>query len=370
MTELLVVGIFIGGIAIGTVATYLIMRIWYRQKQEIMRRSIDELREQVTKLPLDMFEQVSGQIVAQNQQVLRHERVLTTSELDKVTQTVNKMISLVHELERDREQKYGQLDATLANTNQHHRELASLTRQLHSVMYQKQACGQWGARMAEDILRLAGMQEGVNYYRQHSLSSSGSRPDYTFLLPKGLVVNMDVKFPLENYSRYINGVSELDKDKALSAFINDVRRHVKTIASKEYISPEANTLDYVIMFIPSDLIYTVVFQESPALLDEALKHHVVLCSPSTLYAVVAVIRQAVDNYALERSTNDILRLMEVFIIEWNNYSQKVDNLGKKIDSLVKDYNELSNVRTQKLEKPVQAFGNLVKNIEEPKDGER
>ena len=81
--------------------------------------------------------------------------------------------------------------------------LTEHTRQLREALASQKVRGQWGERMAEDVLRLAGFLEGVNYRQQATLAGSGGRPDYTFLLPNGLVMHMDVKFPLDNYVRFL-----------------------------------------------------------------------------------------------------------------------------------------------------------------------
>ena len=65
--------------------------------------------------------------------------------------------------------------------------------------------------MAEDILRLVGLVEGINYIKQKTLEGSSGRPDYTFFLPNSLKINMDVKFPLENYQNYLDAQTEHDK---------------------------------------------------------------------------------------------------------------------------------------------------------------
>ena len=57
--------------------------------------------------------------------------------------------------------------------------------------------------MAEDVLRLAGFTEHVNYRKQTQVGGGTGRPDYTFDLPKGHVLYMDVKFPLASYLRYL-----------------------------------------------------------------------------------------------------------------------------------------------------------------------
>lgn len=354
--------IFISGIALGAFVSFALMYIYYRRKlsdSAQLEKQISAMQEKVGKLPMDMLSVVSSQLARQNEQVIANERALSALELDKVNQTVTSMSALVRELEKDREQKFGELSSAIASTINSHKELADLTTQLHSVIYHKQSRGQWGERMAEDILRLAGFQEGVNYHTQRVMDT-GYRPDFTFVLPKGYILNMDVKFPLDNYSKYVDAESDIEKDRYISLFMSDVKKHIKSITSKEYISPSENTVDYVVMFIPSDLVYTAIFQQDPVVIDDALKQKVVLCSPATLYAVLAVIRQAADNYALERSTSEILTLMDNFTKEWAVYSDKVDNLGKRIDAVVKEYTELASTRTQKLDKPVQAFAALIK----------
>ena len=71
--------------------------------------------------------------------------------------------------------------------------------------------GEWGERMAEDILRLVGLVEGINYIKQKTLEGSSGRPDYTFFLPNSMKINMDVKFPLDNYQNYLDAQTDHDK---------------------------------------------------------------------------------------------------------------------------------------------------------------
>ena len=56
--------------------------------------------------------------------------------------------------------------------------------------------------MVEDILNLVGLEEYLNFNKQKQVAS-GERPDFTFLLPKKKTVNLDAKFPLTHYQRYI-----------------------------------------------------------------------------------------------------------------------------------------------------------------------
>ena len=93
------------------------------------------------------------------------------------------------EIKRLREQnaeKFGSVDKAVS-------DLLKSTGDLNNVLSSSQARGQWGERMAEDLLKAAGLIEGINYEKQDTISGGG-RPDYTFLMPPDRVLYMDVKF--------------------------------------------------------------------------------------------------------------------------------------------------------------------------------
>ena len=86
------------------------------------------------------------------------------------------------------------------------------------------------------------------YWRSMS-PQGGGRPDFVFLLPTGPRVNMDVKFPLSNYLRYLEAEGS-DAEGFKRAFLNDVRGRIKEVTTREYIDTAAGTLDFVLVFIP------------------------------------------------------------------------------------------------------------------------
>src|SRR5690606_20360959 len=149
---------------------------------------------------------------------------------------------------------------------------------------------------ADDVLRVAGLVEGVNYKRQQTLAG-GCRPDFTFTLPRGRLLHMDVKFPVDNYLRVLDAATEADRATHTRAFLRDVRARVRELTGRGYVDPDT-TVGYVLLFIPNESVYGFIHEHDGGLLDEALASHVVMCSPCTLFAVLGVVRQAVDNFLL------------------------------------------------------------------------
>ncbi len=95
-----------------------------------------------------------------------------------------------------------------------------------------------------------------------------------------------------------------------------------------------------------------IHEQDPAILEDALKSKVVFCSPVTLFAVLAVIRQAIDNFALERTSHEILSLLGLFREQWSKFVEQMDRLGKRIEDVQKDYDSLAGTRRKQLERPL------------------
>jgi DNA recombination protein RmuC len=372
------------GIVIGLVFTLLVTLLRRPHErtlaQELMREAenrqardleavIERIRDSFGALSLDAlskntqeFLRLANETLSKQTQMggkeLEEKKKLIDQTLVAIKEDLQRVQTLVTDFEKDREKKFGELTSNLQSTALQISALQETTNQLRTALSSTKARGQWGERMAEDVLALAGFIEGVNYVKQRALESVGSRPDYTFLLPQKLRVNMDVKFPLDNYMRYLEEAGEAARESFKKRFLADVRQRIKEVTTRDYINPEENTIDFVIVFIPNEQIYAFLNEHDRALMDEALKSRVVLCSPLTLYAILAVIRQAVDNFNLEKTAAEILSLLGAFKKQWDNFTGSLEKMGKKIDEARDEFQRLTTTRRNKLEQPLRKIEDL------------
>ena len=283
---------------------------------------------------------------------------LIDQQLKSLTSELEKVSKLMNDLEKDRVEKFGELTNQLKTTTEQTTALVQTTNTLREALASTKVRGQWGERMAEDVLRLAGFIENVNYVKQKTIEGAGSRPDFTFLLPRQLQLNMDVKFPLDNYLRYLEADSELEKIKFRNDFLRDVKSRIKEVTTREYINPEQNTVDAVLLFIPNEQIYAFIHEQDSSILDDGIKNSVVFCSPITLFAILAVIRKAVDNFTLEQTSNEILSLLGAFKKQWDEFLGKLELVGKRIGEAQREYEALTTTRRRQLEKPLNRIEDL------------
>jgi DNA recombination protein RmuC len=285
-------------------------------------------------------------------------KALIDQQLGTMTSELGKVGDLVRELDGDRRSAFGELANELRRQHEGLSTLTDHTRQLREALASQRVRGQWGERMAEDVLRLAGFLENVNYRKQSTLAGSGGRPDYTFMLPNNLVMHMDVKFPLDNYMRFLEAESDIERQRARDQFLRDVRDRVRELTTRGYLDAGDETVDCLLLFIPNEQVYAFVQEHDRGLIDDAMKNKIVLCSPLTLYAVLAVVRQAVDNFRLEKTSNEILALLGEFSCQWEKYVVSLDQVQKRFDGVAKEYSLLMSTRHRALQRPLDKIESL------------
>src|SRR6476620_2729784 len=157
-----------------------------------------------------------------------------TGELDKVSE-------LVRTLDGGQRKAYGELSNELRRQHEGLTALSEHPQSLREALASSKARGQWGERMAEDVLRLAGLLEGVQYRKQKAVEQGTGIPDFTFLLPQDAILYMDVKFPLDNYVRYVNAETELEQTRFRDDFVKDVKGKVRELVQREYTRGSASS---------------------------------------------------------------------------------------------------------------------------------
>ncbi len=270
-------------------------------------------------------------------------------ELQRIEARVTELTETLRRLDVQRSTQFGQVTEQLREVSRTHTELSRTAGELREAFASPQARGLWGERMAEDVLRAAGMVEGINYVTQRT-TRSGTRPDLTILLPHDRVLHLDVKFPLTRYLDMLRADEEGLEAEHRAAFLRAVRDRVRELDDRGYIDPDDGTLDCVLLFIPNDRIHDFLQEHDPSLFDDALSRGVVICAPSTLFAVLAIVRQATEQAALERTSDEILEVLGEFSTQWARFTDVLDRLGRGIDQTQRAFEALSTTRRTGLER--------------------
>ncbi len=314
-------------------------------------------RREPPEFPIEQLLQMQREVLATERQRGTEELRGTQHAIDQQVGTMREELArlnrLVEDVERSRREHVGELTSQLREAGRHTQVLADTTHSLREALSSTTARGQWGERMAEDVLQLAGFVDGINYRKHHPMAGSGGIPDYTFLLPQGLSLHMDVKFPLNNYMRFLDAESPVERERLRKEFLKDVRLRLQEVTRRRYIDTAGGTVDCVLLFIPNEQVYGFIHEQDRTILDDALRDKVIFCSPLTLFAVLAVIRQSVDNFRLSQTSHEILGLLQGFEKQWDRFVEQMDKVGRNLKTAGVAFEELEGTRRRGVERELE-----------------
>ena len=229
-------------------------------------------------------------------------------------------------------------------------QLKVTTEGLKNVLSNNQMRGAFGEQVAEDLLKMSGFVSGVNYDKQ--VSGDTSRPDFTVYMPDGMKVNVDSKFPYQNLVKMSEADSKEEKERYKKLFEQDIKTKIKEVTGREYINPEDNTVDFVILFIPNEMIFSFIYDRFPEVWQDAMAKKVILAGPFSFTAILRMIHQAYDNFRYQKNVATIIGYIKKFSEEFENYNKGFKDIGVRIESLQKQYVAVDTTRTNQLVKIV------------------
>lgn len=231
-------------------------------------------------------------------------------------------------------------------------DLKKSTESLKSVLSNNQMRGQFGEQVADNLLRMVGFVKGVDYEFNTQQEGSKTRPDFCIFLPDKARINVDSKFPYQNLQRMAETDDKEMKNKYMKLFETDVKEKIKQVSSRDYINPEDKTVDFVILFIPNEMIFSYIYEKMPDVWDNAMRNKVVMAGPFNFTAVLRLVKQAYNNFQYQKNISQIIGYVNSFEKEFKNYNEEFEKIGMRIESLSKQYEEVNKTRTRQLMRTV------------------
>ena len=154
------------------------------------------------------------------------------------------------------------------------------------------------------------------------------------------IIPIDSKFPLENFRNMASAATEDEKNKFSKLFATDVRKHIKDISEK-YILTQEGTIDYALMYIPSEAVYYEIVNSVP-LYEYSGKSRVLPVSPTTFYAFLKAILMSYEGQKIEKQAQEILRTFRALQSDYQKLDGSLTILARHITNA---YNATASVMT-------------------------
>jgi DNA recombination protein RmuC len=347
----------IGGIFLGIGIIYIFKKGQSGSSEEItetIERRLAEL------LPITL-RQANEDLIMMANEKLGSETKQNRRELETKREEITRMVKNLEEYlktaEKERIDSFATLKTSVEESRKITEQLSVSTENLRKVLSDNQIRGQFGERVADDLLKMAGFVKGVDYEFNKKQSDSETRPDFAIFLPDKTRINVDSKFPYANLQRMSETDDKESKEKYMKLFEKDVKEKIKQVTSRDYINPEDKTVDFVILFIPNEMIFSYIYDKMPDLSLEAMSSKVVLAGPFSFTAILRMIKQSYDNFRVQKNIYNIISHVRAFEKEFDTFSGEFYKVGDRIGSLQKQYDNVSTTR----------FNQLIRRIDKVKE---
>ena len=296
--------------------------------------------------------------------------------IDNEESQIHKLLNKSDQTVREFLEKTGEIKSSITGVDQQ-------TRNLISVLNNNQSRGQWAEFQVEDLLGVMEYKDGIHYETQ-KIMNSGNKPDFTFYLPDNKTINMDSKFPLTIYMEISKlnrdleddsldeisrrDITDLIKSKNKEFLDRAIKNKIDETSTREgYISPEEDTVDFVLMYIPLENLYhflltSTIGAKNTPVIQYAFAQKVILVSPQTLMAYLETIRHSMKLFSLQTDTKNILSTHEKVKNEIRKFLDSFDETTKKLDQTVKAFESLKTTRVNKLEKSFEELDEVNKKL--------
>lgn len=340
------------GLLIGAVLAAVVFNLLKKKREGDLSSVLDQKFDQ--KIPL-LASTLKQQLEAEKQDIqtdLKNKKDAIETAIKRLYDELKHSNKKVEDAERERIGSFRELKKELEQQKTITEQLSVTTDGLRRVLSNNQLRGQFGEQVAEDLLKMAGFVKGVDYHLNKGLKESPGRPDLTIFLPDKTKINVDAKFPFANLQKAVDTQDAPTRREHLKAFEGDIREKIKQVATRDYINPEENTVDFVIMFIPNEMVFSYIYDKMHDVWSGAMKQKVVFAGPFSFTAILRMVRQSYETFRYQKNVQRIITYIKTFETEFKKYNLEFEKIGDRISSLSNQYDLVNTTRTKQLMRTV------------------
>lgn len=319
-----------------------------QSKEELLIRQQEELLNMRNQLNKD-FQVLANQILEEKTQRF------TTTNKENIEAILKPLNEKLVEFKSKVEETYDKESKQRFSLEERIRELVALNNQISTdannltkaLKGNNKIQGNWGEMILESILEKSGLKKGEEYYVQETIkdefgrtiqSNEGNRmqPDIIVSYPGGRKIVIDSKVSLTAYVRYIEAETDEEKAVAEKEHILSVKQHIDELSKKSY-QDYIESLDFVMMFIPTEPAYILAMQLDSNLWDYAYKKRILLISPTNLIASLKVVADLWKREYQSRNAQEIAKRGAMLYDKFVAFVDTLQDVGKNIDRSQKSY---------------------------------
>lgn len=240
--------------------------------------------------------------------------------LQENTKQLNERLDKAAEAMRDVNKEVGKMS-----------EIGRSMQELQEFLKSPKLRGNIGEQVLKDLLSQVFPKN--SFHLQYTFHS-GEKVDAAIQTDAG-ILPIDSKFPMENFQKYSKATSDIERKTYKQDFSKDIRHHIDTIA-KKYILPDEGTMDFALMYVPSESVFYEI-ANADEIQEYARQKRVYIVSPSTLYVHLQTILLSFEGKKIEQRSKQVFALLRALQTDYVKVNESLDVLGKHLNNASGQY---------------------------------
>ena len=230
----------------------------------------------------------------------------------------------------------GEVKKQLELLSQQSTTLANETQQFRLVLHSNQARGKWGEETLRRVVEAAGMSAHCDFMEQ--TSSGENRPDLVVKLPGDRFIIVDAKVPDFDFLNALESAEPTKRAEALVAHATKLKATIRALADRDYPRQFPNALDYVVLFVPAESLFSAALEGDHDLIVWAAEKRILLATPASLIALLRSVSVSWQQHAQTENAQKIAEAAREFYARVVKFSDHFETIGAGLERANSAYN--------------------------------
>lgn len=287
-----------------------------REAKQAQDKALADLREAFKALSADALKQTAPEFLRLANETLGRFQESAKGDLAQRQEAIKTLVKPLEEQLKVYQQRLQQSESTqssalgevkkhLETLAQQSQSLSNETLQLRRVLSSNQARGRWGEETLRRVVEAAGMSAHCDFSEQ--TQAGDSKPDLIVRLPGDRMIIVDAKVPDLDFLSAMDAADPAKRAESLAAHAGKLKATVRALADRDYPAQFPNALDYVVLFLPAESLFSAALEGDQDLIVWAASKRILLATPASL---IALLRSVSVSWQQHAQTENAIAIAE------------------------------------------------------------